>query len=294
MRRHTNKRRYLAHYFSNITVVDAVDGQHITAEQDAFNGLYDAALSPGQIGVALSHIQCWQTCLTAERAYLWVLEDDFHPTEAYVFGGGHMEQLIADLTRADPDWHILYNQRFHDFDFFSSVPAGQLDGLTPEDNDDLLPASAAAAIDGDGGAAEGDAITHAGPQLGLVSYAVSLRGARRLLECVEEMKGSGQGMRSPVDVWVHTKCRARSYAVRSPWVEQSGLHFGEQRDMDDQGLTGSAITADNWHEFKVGFGGGGAEGGEGRERSALVRLAREAQTRARQTAAGVASCASND
>jgi hypothetical protein len=72
--------------------------------------------------------------------------------------------------------------------------------------------------------------------------------------------------------------------VIAPWIEQSGLHFGEQRDMDDQGLTGTIIRKDNWHDYAVGFVGAAAGDREGgsRERTTVLRLIAGVMPRAQQ------------
>jgi hypothetical protein len=82
VRRHINKRAFLAQRFSNLVVKDAVDGRAISPEDDIFEGKYNA-LSPGQIGVALSHIQAWKAHAKrttkgstgtgpSDRPWLWV------------------------------------------------------------------------------------------------------------------------------------------------------------------------------------------------------------------------------
>ena len=63
-------------------------------------------------------------------ALLQVMEDDFYPTPAYNRSNrSAFAALIAEMNAADPEWDLLYNQRFHDFDFFEFVPADQLGKL---------------------------------------------------------------------------------------------------------------------------------------------------------------------
>jgi hypothetical protein len=164
------------------------------------------------------------------------MEDDFYPTPAYNRSNrSAFAALIAEMNAADPEWDLLYNQRFHDFDFFEFVPADQLGKLVGGSSKGGGKGSSGKGSSGKGSSGKGIGkgsgsgsgsgkendvnsrgqvsahIERVGPQLGLVSYLLSEGGVHKLLQCVEGMLMDG--MPSPVDVWVHSECLVKSYSV---------------------------------------------------------------------------------
>jgi GR25 family glycosyltransferase involved in LPS biosynthesis len=224
------RRTFLQRSFTNVTIFDAVDPQSLTLEQDmGFFGQY-GMLSFGQIGAALSHLNLWQS--QQHLPWVWVLEDDVYPTPQYDKASG-IASVIADLAAVDPDWDILYNQEWHDIAFFDVVSERQ---HMPWFEHDSSPARVNTTKD----------VMRVGPQLGLVSYIISGGGMKKLLKCAQE---HGK-LEYPIDVMLHAQCRANTYTMRRPWIEQSGLHFGEVSPNMHFGESGGeppTTTASQWH-----------------------------------------------
>lgn len=181
----------------DVTRIPAIDGASL-APGDLLGVIIAGrrAFNTGEVGCFLSHRKAWRAFLSSVDPYGWVCEDDVEigpGIEAQVVGA------VAAVSAVDPGWDLVYLVRRSRVDEFYAV-------CDPRDIRSRLDRRDAVA---DVEAAPG--IWRAGPQLGLYSYLVSRRGARRLLAATRTMH-------NPIDVEVSTMRQLRSFLIPTPLV----------------------------------------------------------------------------
>lgn len=103
--------RELSHFFLEWQFLDAVDGfalQELPKSYDQVKvaRLQGHALTPGEIGCYLSHLEAWQQCVRENKPML-VFEDDF-------VVGPHLEAIITDLMACRSSWSLVRLSGIHE------------------------------------------------------------------------------------------------------------------------------------------------------------------------------------